>query len=259
MGGARPDIDNSFLAENSSRANLQPHSRRAREGGARPVLRTRIASRVNAARLRSRLMSPNISISAATPSARAARVGCFVAVLLAVAYVISGPAADRDRAMLVGWMMPEKAGAAEVGAADGKAIPGLHLIRESPLRTSPYSIVWSKNGKRLAACSFSCNDITIWNEQGDVEGRLTRPGAFYVGNGLGFLNDDRWLIAPPRNDNATDVLASVFDIASGNVVREIAGPEPGATFGNKAYLIAVSPDESVVAAVAGSDVSKVEP
>jgi len=44
----------------------------------------------------------------------------------------------------------------------------------------------------------------------------------------------------------------VVDIQSGAIVEKVAGPKPGAPFGNRAYIIAVSPDESAVAAVSGS-------
>ena len=146
------------------------------------------------------------------------------------------------------------------GSNDTRTIPDLRLVRSSPLKSTPFGIIWSKDSKKLAACSSSCNFITIWNEQGDIIGEVNRPGGFFLRRGLGFLNNGRRIAAPPKSINDTETLFSVFDIGSDIVVQQIPGPKPGAKFGNRAYIVAVSPDQSIVAAVAGTDIgTTIEP
>lgn len=154
----------------------------------------------------------------------------------------------------------------EPGANPGStsAIPPIHLARTMPTKTSPFNIVWNSDGTEIAAFTEWGNLATVWSKDGTVIQQLHRPGARFGGAGLGFIGSDRQLVTPPAPHNSSGalplgVLLSVFDIASGTVVREVQGPRPGEFAGNRALITVVSPDESMIAAVTGGPPSGIEP
>src|SRR5580658_810112 len=56
-------------------------------------------------------------------------------------------------------------------------VPDLHLIRAMSKFTSPLGIVWSGDSKRIAAFSYSGNNITIWDDNGKELNELHHTGA----------------------------------------------------------------------------------
>jgi WD40 repeat protein len=154
-------------------------------------------------------------------------------------------------------MTPEPAfcqltGLQSVGnTGDNTAHLDIHVLRKLPV-TGPFNIIWSKDGSRIAAFSDAGTLVTVWDRDGRVINELHRPGPFFVNpEGLGFVDGNRQVVMPPASYKRPDVMLSIYDVASGEVVRELPGPRPGQKLGNMALVIAASPDQSLIAAVTG--------
>jgi WD40 repeat protein len=147
----------------------------------------------------------------------------------------------------------------DVGPSDRAASFLIHLVQKLPLRTSPFNIIWSGDSRSIAAFSDWGNLITVWDRDGLIVHELHRPGAFFIGQGLGFLNGDRQMVTPTASFKTPNIMLSIFDVDSGKIVHEVAGPRPGENRGNEALVIAASPDQSTIATVTGGPPTGIQP
>lgn len=177
--------------------------------------------------------------------------------LLSVSLVLSG-------SPLLATETPEKTEtAATTASAD---LPKLQLVRELPAPGDTFSVLWSSDGSKLAAYSYSPgpnllgtqlanpfgNRVTIWTADGQVYRELSRATPFFgFFDTFAFAADNREIVTPPLL-KANDLAFSVFDIASGDLVREVDGnyPKLGRNV-NGAKLIVASPDQTIIAATFG--------
>jgi WD40 repeat protein len=143
----------------------------------------------------------------------------------------------------------------------GGGVRQLHVtvLRRIPCGTTPFDIIWSGDSSRVAAYSNRGHRINVWDREGHLLSELSRSRRLIFGHGLGFLDRGGELVTAPATIESTNSLLSIFDLATGAVVRDLPGPKPGEKLGNEALEIAVSPDESTIAAVTGGPPSGVEP
>jgi WD40 repeat protein len=134
-------------------------------------------------------------------------------------------------------LRPPAAVSALAWNSDGSKLAGVVLLGSSLIPTFPAVSLASPFGKR----------ITIWNADGSVFRELERPEtAFTLGDRIAFVAGDTQIAAPPLM--ASQSLAfSVYDVASGAVVREVRGPLPDTERLNRGQLITASPDQSILA------------
>jgi len=128
----------------------------------------------------------------------------------------------------------------------------LTVRKERVLRTSsdPVAVAWSADGSRIAAAIEYGSQIVVWDRSG------RRLYEFPVGPGTGpnvqgslafGEGNSQVLFVPPRAA-PSDVALSVYDVTSGQVVRNVTGPEPGlgAPF-NQAGDFTTSPEQGLLA------------
>jgi len=147
-------------------------------------------------------------------------------------------------------------------ALNTSAISGLKLVRELPTAGPISTVLWNSDGSALAAVDLPPipskaliriqspygSSVTIWSADGHVLRNLSRPEAFFVaGDKLAFVAGDKQLAVPPLLSSSS-LGFSVFDIETGSVAREFAGPlvdKP--RYYNRAKLLVASPDQSLLA------------
>jgi len=158
--------------------------------------------------------------------------------------------------------------------AEGTKLPELQVIQELPRPGDTYGVIWSSDGTKLAAFtngptanvlgtflmpSPGGNLLTIWNSDGQILREIRRPDGFFtVDDKPAFVAGDREIVTPPPF-TSTDLAFSVFDVSTGEVVREISGPSPERLGANNrafnaARIIVASPDQTILAAVLGHSV-----
>jgi WD40 repeat protein len=139
-------------------------------------------------------------------------------------------------------------------------LPNLRLVRELQTPGPVSTVVWSSDGTKLAAGSlegpfapFNIQNpygkvITIWDSSGHVVRQIQRETAFFdFHDTFAFVSDDTQLVTPPVL-SANGAFA-LFDVGTGELVREVPGPHPGEPHNvNGAMGFVASPDESILAA-----------
>lgn len=92
------------------------------------------------------------------------------------------------------------------------------------------SVAWSRDGRLLAAADGSFIHVTIWDANtGKVVQQLERRLAF--GDSLAFLPGDKYLLTPTAYQKTPDdgrAAVSLWDLATGTMVRNVSGPFPAA-------------------------------
>ena len=137
--------------------------------------------------------------------------------------------------------------------AERGEISEFRILRELPITNGTHAagVAWSSDGTKLAAYNSWGNVVTVWGSAGQVLQELRRPGV-PDSNAIAFIADDREVVTPNAHYNLENIAFSVFDVVSGQVVRDIPGPEPqGRRGSNAATVLAASPDESVLAVAFG--------
>jgi len=148
-------------------------------------------------------------------------------------------------------------------------LPGLQVVRELQTPGPVSSVLWSSDGTKLAASSLGAGAdlpfvfgahipspfgslITIWNADGQVFRKLERPKPFFGAvDTFAFVAGDKQIVAPPSMQS-NDLGFSVFDIDTGEILREIAGSYPGKPRNvNAATVVAASHDQSLLALTFG--------
>lgn len=130
------------------------------------------------------------------------------------------------------------------------------LVKEFdlPTRGAGTAVSWAPDGSELAAASWYGGDLTVWDKAGSVISTFKRfGGGPYVFNSLAFINGSSALLFPPPEtpDNSTGL--DVWDVATGKILKSVAGPDPDSTnyARNRAQQFAVSADQSIAVAAPG--------
>jgi WD40 repeat protein len=145
-----------------------------------------------------------------------------------------------------------------VGAAK-PTLPNLRLVHELQTPGPVSTVVWSSDGTELAAGSlggalppFNIQNpygkvITIWDSLGHVVRRIQRETAFFVfDDTFAFVSRDTQLVTP--SVLSANGAFALFDVSTGELVREVPGPHPGRPSNvNGARALVVSPDQSILA------------
>ena len=149
-----------------------------------------------------------------------------------------------------------------------QTVPAAHALYPLVgLQSGTYSVTWSPDGERLAAYTLDGRKVEIWDRDGNVVREIRRYGlAFVAPNVLDFIAGHSKLIMAPsttdpvegaalttenRTSPLNHVVFSIFDIDTG-MITNVEGPEPSESWGiNQASILAVSPDQSFVAAAYG--------
>lgn len=151
----------------------------------------------------------------------------------------------------------------ENSVVDQSGLPTLE--QEKILRASGpvATLTWSSDSTKLAAAIIDAgppvpaigfrtgafgNLIMVWEADGRLYRELRRKEPFLsVGSDIAFVAGDRQLVAPAMY--SSNALAfSVFDLQSGEIVREIAGPAPdGKRSVNRAFRLVSLPDQQSLA------------
>jgi WD40 repeat protein len=151
-----------------------------------------------------------------------------------------------------------------VHGAPGTAasLPMLNLIHDLPTPGPVSGVLWSSDGTKVSAYSFGAaaslpgiisvpspfsSLITIWNADGTVFRELRRPQPFIrTQDTFAFVAGDKQIAAP--SIDPSDFSFSIFDIDTGDIIREIAQPYPaGRGVASRAMKLVASPDESILA------------
>jgi WD40 repeat protein len=137
--------------------------------------------------------------------------------------------------------------------------PVITVLARIRCGTTPFDITWSRDSSKVAGYVNWGHQVSVWDRNGHLLTELSRSRQIIFGHGLGFLGDGTEVVTAPALVGSTNSLLSIFSLATGAVVRNLPGPKPGEKLGNEALQIAVSPDETVIAAVTGGPPSGVEP
>ena len=150
-------------------------------------------------------------------------------------------------------------------AARNVELPNLKIVRElkpaqrvlSWMSDDVGGVTWSSDGTKLAAYSEFGDLITIWSADGKILQQIHPHVAPHGATApLAFVANNTEIVAPfgPNCGScySQNLAFSVFDVASGKIVRQIPGPHPDKGYPyNSATILTASPDESLLAVVAG--------
>jgi hypothetical protein len=160
-------------------------------------------------------------------------------------------------------------GSLSVAAAALQALPELDYVRTlpAPNQISAYGmfqsgtsrLTWSPDGERLAAYVNNGLGIITWSPDGKYQFGFPRHSRFGLDSYLlGFLSGHNQIITSPAaaskdfddEKKVEEMAFSVMDATTGEVIRGIAGPNPGKTFReNIAQHYSISPDQRLVAVI----------
>ena len=151
-------------------------------------------------------------------------------------------------------------------AAQSPALPKLQFVRDLQTPGPISKVIWSSDGSKIGAASLIANAggfglqvpslfgnlITIWNSDGQVFQKLQRDQPFFtVGDSFAFVAADRKIVAPASVTSGS-LAFSLFDLDTGKIVREIAGPQPDKSWNvNSAKALVTSPDQTTLGVVFG--------
>jgi hypothetical protein len=146
-------------------------------------------------------------------------------------------------------------------------LPNLLLLQELETPGPVSALVWSSNGTKLAVGSIGQPStipiippvrlanifgmlITIFHSEGRVDQQIRRTKAFFVyDDTFAFVGDNKLLATPPVEDKNAFAL---FDVDTGELVREIPGLHPGRQRTvNGAKMLVASPDQKLLAVIFG--------
>ena len=151
-------------------------------------------------------------------------------------------------------------------SSNQQSLPRFRPIRDLATPGAVSAVLWNSDGTKLAASSLLASDdslglgfpspfgnrITIWDDQGHVFKTITRAKPFFqLSDRFAFVGNDRQ-IAAPSSIASSDLALSVFDLDTGEIVRELAGQHPDRPRNvNAARVLVASPNQLIHAAVFG--------
>lgn len=160
------------------------------------------------------------------------------------------------------WLLPTFFRSNEFSGRDD--LPELQFVHEFPTLGPVASMLWTSDGSKLATADILPSpsgalvrlpspfgkSITIWDSDGQAVRTLARPQPFITAaDNFAFVGGDKQVVAPPMLSSNSQAF-SVFDVDSGEIVHEVAGPFPDkALWYNRVRQFAASPDQSILTLV----------
>jgi WD40 repeat protein len=141
-----------------------------------------------------------------------------------------------------------------------RGIAKIELALSLPVSGAATAVAWSADGSRLAAASNYGADLTVWDTSGHIISQFNRSGrGLYVDNSLCFADSGRLLVTPSAPSAPQDAALTIWDVATGKDIQDVAGPASGQPPAfNLAYHFVVSPDQKRIAiAPARNDLANV--
>jgi WD40 repeat protein len=127
----------------------------------------------------------------------------------------------------------------------------LRIEKEFDLPTpgAAVAVTWASDGSALAAASDYGGTITVWDSSGRQISQIKRIGGGpALGGSIAFINGSSQLAFVPPQDSNDDASICIWDVATGKIVKTLAGPEPGEAYSrNRGNHFMVSPDGSILA------------
>ena len=117
------------------------------------------------------------------------------------------------------------------------------------------AVAWSPDGSALAALSNYGGTFTIWSSAGHLINQFQKVGGGpNLGGAIAFFNGSSELLSPPPQNAPPNAILSIWDIATGRILRNVAGPNPGNAYAHdSADHFQTSPDQTLLVAGIRSD------
>ncbi len=111
------------------------------------------------------------------------------------------------------------------------------------------AVAWSSDGSLAAASNYG-GVITVWDPSGHLISQFKRNGGGpALGRAIAFVNSSSQLLFLPPEGAANNTALDVWDVATGQIVNSVDGPEPGKDYPlNRAQHFMTTPDQSILAA-----------
>ena len=142
-----------------------------------------------------------------------------------------------------------------VGAALSEAAsalpwePNVRKVFDVPTPGAAVAVVWASDGSEIAAASQYGGILTVWDSHGHRINQFKRVGGGpTVYGSIAFVAGSSRLVFPPPEAVPDSAAFSVWDVASGSIVRTVDGPQPDDDYPlNRAYHFMTSPDQAFLA------------
>jgi len=142
-----------------------------------------------------------------------------------------------------------------VGAALSEAAsalpwePNVRKVFDVPTPGAAVAVVWASDGSAIAAASQYGDVLTVWDSHGHRINQFKRVGGGpTVYGSIAFVAGSSRLVFPPPDAVPDSAAFSVWDVATGSIVRTVSGPQPDDDYPlNRAYHFMTSPDQAFLA------------
>jgi hypothetical protein len=172
--------------------------------------------------------------------------------------------------LLLSACAPTETAPADTGQAENPCLPNLQLVQELETPGPVTTLVWNSDGTKLAAGNIGQPQtvpvpmippmrlanifgmlITIFHSDGRIAQQIRRTTSFFLHDDrFAFVTDNKLLATPPPLDQTTAF--ALFDVDTGELVREIPGLHPGRPRNvNGAKVLVSSPDQTILAVIFG--------
>jgi WD40 repeat protein len=111
------------------------------------------------------------------------------------------------------------------------------------------AVVWASDGSAIAAASQYGDVLTVWDSHGHRINQFKREGGGpTVYGSIAFVAGSSRLVFPPPDAVPDSAAFSVWDVATGSIVRTVSGPQPDDDYPlNRAEHFMTSPDQAFLA------------
>jgi WD40 repeat protein len=111
------------------------------------------------------------------------------------------------------------------------------------------AVAWASDGSATAAASQYGDVLTVWDSHGYRINEFKRMGGGpTVYGSIAFVAGSSRLVFPPPEAVPDSAAFSVWDVASGSIVRTVSGPQPDDDYPlNRAEHFMTSPDQAFLA------------
>ena len=133
----------------------------------------------------------------------------------------------------------------------GAGSPSINVRKVFDLTTpgAAVAVAWASDGSAIAAASQYGGVLTVWDSNGHRINQITRAGGGpTVYGSIAFVAGSSRLVFPPPDAVPNSAAFSVWDVASGSIVRTVSGPQPDGTYDlNRAEHFMTTPDQVFLA------------
>ncbi len=134
----------------------------------------------------------------------------------------------------------------------GAGTPSTNVRKVFDLTTpgAAVAVAWASDGSAIAAASDYGGVLTVWDSNGHRIQQITVTGGGpALGGSIAFVAGSSQLVFPPPDAVPNSAAFSVWDVASGAIVRTVSGPQPNDDYPlNRALHFMTSPDQAFLAA-----------